>query len=89
MLGPVDLAVAAGFDDPAAAEVTALCKQVISASATLGKAAGLFLSDLSRSAGWQDLGATIFVLGSDQAFLLSAAKTAIETFRTASDMPGN
>lgn len=83
LLGPVDLTVAMGSNDPASAEVTALCQQVITASARAEKAAGLFLADLSKSADWQASGATIFVLGSDQAFLMSAAKAALKTFRNA------
>lgn len=83
LLGPVDLAVALDLTDPAAAEVTELCENVIAAGAEAGKAAGLFLTDLSKAAEWQAVGATLFVLGSDQAFLIKAAKATVENFRSA------
>ena len=80
LLGPVDLAVAVGSNDPASPEVTALCQHVITASRGEQIAVGLFLSDTSQGGSWLANGANIFVLGSDQAFLMTAAKTATKTF---------
>lgn len=82
LLGPVDLSVSIGSDDPASTEVSGLCQQVIIAAAVADKAAGLFLSDLSKSTKWQKRGATIFVLGSDQAFMMRAAKAALDEFQS-------
>jgi len=82
LLGPVDLCVSIGSADPASAEVTRLCQQAIIAGAGAGKAAGLFLTDLSQSTEWQKRGATIFLLGSDQAFMMGAAMAALNTFRS-------
>ncbi len=81
LLGPVDLAAAVGSNDPASAEITALCSHVIRAGAEMQTAVGLFLSDTSLGESFLANGANIFVLGSDQAFLMTAAKTAIKTFR--------
>lgn len=80
-LGPVDLAVAMGSNDPASVEVMDVCRHVIAASATAKKPAGLFLNDLSKSADWEAFGAKIFVFGSDQSFVMNAAKAALMVFR--------
>lgn len=87
VLGPVDLAVAMGSNDPTSVEVMDVCRQVIAASATAEKAAGLFLTDLSKSAGWQAFGANIFVFGSDQSFLMNAAKAALKIFGKSKELP--
>ena len=83
LLGPVDLAVSMGEVDPGAPRVADLCRQTITAGAAANMSAGLFLGDLSRRAEWQQAGATLFVLGSDQAFLAGAAGSALATFRQA------
>lgn len=81
LLGPVDLAVSTGATDPAADEVTDLCRQTIHASADR-VAAGLFLADPATAEAWQAAGASLFVLGSDQAFMMGAARAALAAFRT-------
>jgi 2-keto-3-deoxy-L-rhamnonate aldolase RhmA len=81
LLGPVDLSVSIGSVDPASTDVMALCENAITAGADSGKAAGLFLTDPAQRARWEATGATIFVLGSDQAFLMGAAKGALAAFR--------
>ena len=82
LVGPVDLAVSIGSHDPASDAVTGLCRQAISAGVAAQKAAGLFLTDLSKRADWQKSGATVFVLGSDQAYLMRAAKAALDSFKS-------
>lgn len=81
LLGPVDLAVSMGLSDPGAAQVVAHCERVVSAAAEAGTAGGLFLAQLSAAGTWQGAGATLFVLGSDQAFLLGAAREALGVVR--------
>lgn len=83
LIGPVDLAVSIGSNDPASDAVSNLCRQAISAGAAANKAAGLFLTDLSKTADWQASGATLFVVGSDQAYLMRGAKAALDAFRRA------
>ncbi len=82
LLGPVDLAVSIGSRDPSSDDVSDLCRQTIAASASVNKAAGLFLSDSSQPARWRDAGATLFVLGSDQSYIMGAARAALAAFRT-------
>ena len=77
LIGPVDLAVSAGFTDPAAPEVTAMTETTVAAGAQAGKAAGLFIGNPAAAPGWKAKGATLFVLGSDQSYLLQGAKAAL------------
>jgi 2-keto-3-deoxy-L-rhamnonate aldolase RhmA len=84
LLGPIDLTVSLGQTDPLAPEVATLCRNTIAAGTAELKAAGLFLTNLSESAAWQSVGASLFVLGSDQAFLSQAAKSALDQFRLGS-----
>ncbi|PLS21496.1 HpcH/HpaI aldolase family protein [Neptunicoccus cionae] len=80
LLGPVDLTVSLGLTDPAAAEVETLCQDTITAAEATGTAAGLFLGNPADSGKWQKAGANLFVIGSDQAFLMGAARTALKQF---------
>ncbi|MBR9864422.1 MAG: hypothetical protein GYB24_13365 [Rhodobacteraceae bacterium] len=80
LLGPVDLTVSLGLTDPADAKVETLCQDTVVAAAPAGTAAGLFLGNPSDSAKWQKAGANLFVIGSDQAFLMGAAKAALQQF---------
>lgn len=77
LVGPVDLAVSAGFKDPAEPEVVSMCRQAIEAGAAAGKVAGIFLGTPSAALGWQRDGASLFVLGTDQGFLAQAARQAV------------
>lgn len=81
LLGPVDLAVSTGARDPAGDDVAELCRQTISAGAAANKATGLFLSDPTQSTRWRNTGATLFVLGSDQAYIMSAGRASLAAFR--------
>lgn len=82
LLGPVDLAVSIGTRDPAGDDVAELCRQTLIASASANKAAGLFLSDPTQSTRWRKAGATLFVLGSDQTYIMSAGRAALAAFRS-------
>lgn len=81
LLGPVDLTVSLGLTEPTAPEVTDLCQRTIKAGVTAKTAAGLFLGTPTDSPKWQTAGASLFVLGSDQAFLMGAARAALQHFR--------
>jgi len=81
LLGPVDLAVSIGSQDPSSVVVSDLCRQTIAAGASMDKAAGLFLSDPAQPPRWRNVGATLFVLGSDQSYMMGAARAALAAFR--------
>lgn len=82
LVGPVDLAVSIGAVDPVSPKVTDLCRTVVATGAGKNKAAGLFLMDPALSPEWKKAGATIFVLGSDQSFMLRSAKVALDAFKS-------
>lgn len=84
LLGPVDLTVSLGLTDPTAPDVADLCHQTIAAGTAAKTTAGLFLGNPADSQKWQSAGANLFVIGSDQAFLLGAAKAALQQFRHSS-----
>jgi 2-keto-3-deoxy-L-rhamnonate aldolase RhmA len=76
LVGPVDLAVAAGLTDAAATEVTAMIRRTLEAAATVSTAGGLFLADVTQISAWREAGATLFITGTDQGFLAAAARRA-------------
>lgn len=81
LIGPVDLSVATGEAGPTAAKITAMCRQTISAGRAEMTSAGLFLARPEEAPEWREAGATLFILGTDQAFLRRAAGQAVESFR--------
>ncbi|SEN91943.1 2-keto-3-deoxy-L-rhamnonate aldolase RhmA [Paracoccus alcaliphilus] len=83
LLGPVDLAVSLGETDTGAAGVMQLCRDTIAAGTGQGCAAGLFLGDPATARGWLEQGASLLVLGSDQAFLRQSADRAMAGYRQA------
>lgn len=80
LIGPVDLAVSAGFTDLMAAEVAEMTHKVIEGTKRTPAAAGLFLSDTTLIPAWREAGATLFITGTDQGFLASAARRALPDF---------
>ncbi|KJS19125.1 MAG: hypothetical protein VR78_03605 [Hoeflea sp. BRH_c9] len=81
LVGPVDLVVSEGLTDPTAPEIKALGAQVLSAARAAGISGGMFLSDPARASEWSDCGGTLFVLGSDQSFLMQSARAGLNAAR--------
>lgn len=71
-VGRIDLSVAMGKtpDDPAVVEAV---MQVCQAAKRHGRTVGMFLSRVEDVPFWREQGASLFLLGSDQSFLLSGA----------------
>jgi len=72
-VGRVDLTVAMGAssqDDP---RVVAAVERVCGAGRAAGRTVGMFLSRPDDIAAWRDKGASLFLLGSDHAFMLAGA----------------
>jgi 2-keto-3-deoxy-L-rhamnonate aldolase RhmA len=79
-IGRADLAVAmneAGVDTPA---VTAATEKVIAAAARAGKPACIMTSSFVEAQRFRALGATSFVVSSDQALMRQAAQQALKSF---------
>lgn len=81
LVGPVDLAVAAGLSDPQNPSVAQMSETTARAAAAQGKAAGLFIGDPASAAHWRARGVTLFVHGSDQALMAQAARAGLAAMR--------
>jgi 2-keto-3-deoxy-L-rhamnonate aldolase RhmA len=74
-IGRADLAVGYGAtrtDDP---QVVAAAEHVCACARAAGKAIGTFVSDLTEIPRWKSLGVSLYLLESDQVFLLRGAST--------------
>lgn len=81
LVGPVDLAVSNGMTDPSMPEIKVLAAQVMSAAKDSGISGGMFLSDASTAAEWTARGCSLFVLGTDQSFLMQSARAGCAAIR--------
>jgi 2-keto-3-deoxy-L-rhamnonate aldolase RhmA len=75
-IGRADLAVAMG-KELSAAEVDAAAARICSAGSAAGTAIGIFVanvSDATEISHWRAAGASLFLIGSDQGFVLAQAK---------------
>jgi 2-keto-3-deoxy-L-rhamnonate aldolase RhmA len=71
-VGRIDLAVAMGRSPDDAAVVDAVAA-ICEAGRRHGRTVGMFLSQVGDVTYWRERGASLFLLGSDQSFLLSGA----------------
>ncbi len=72
-IGRVDLAVAMGTDT-SAPEVMHAVETICLAGTAAGKPVGMFTPDLAELSKWRSAGASLFLLGSDQTFIISGAE---------------
>jgi 2-keto-3-deoxy-L-rhamnonate aldolase RhmA len=72
-IGRADLTVSLGFDNPAERAVVAAVEAICRKGAEAGRTIGMFTSDLGELPRWLELGARLFLLGSDHGFVLSGA----------------
>jgi 2-keto-3-deoxy-L-rhamnonate aldolase RhmA len=82
-LGRADLAVSYGVFDVADAQVVAAVERVCAACRKAGKAVAVFVGDVKEIPHFRALGASMFVVGSDQTFLRSGANALERQFRLA------
>ncbi|SME98684.1 2-keto-3-deoxy-L-rhamnonate aldolase RhmA [Tistlia consotensis] len=75
-VGPVDLAVACGFSDLADPALAALCRRILGAGGAAART-GIFVGAAAAAPPWQAAGASLFVVGTDQAFLRAGAAAAL------------
>lgn len=73
-IGRIDLTVALGADTPAHPSVVEAVERICAAGAAAGRAIGMFVGDLQEIPRWRAAGASLFLLKSDQAFLLEGAQ---------------
>ena len=72
-VGRIDLTVALDAASPDAPEVIAAVDRIITAGRAAGRPVGMFVPRNEDVARWRDKGATLFLQGSDHAFLRSGA----------------
>jgi 2-keto-3-deoxy-L-rhamnonate aldolase RhmA len=72
-VGRVDLTVAYGADSQDDARIVAAVEAVCAAGQRHGVPVGMFLARVADVSQWRARGATLFLLGSDHAFLLAGA----------------
>lgn len=88
-IGRIDLTVsmrAASPNDPAViAAVTEICRR----AGESGMRTGMFVSDASELPRWMELGANLFLMSSDQTFLMQGARSLRSSFDAAVAMSTN
>lgn len=72
-IGRADLAVALGEKSAIASEVIDASEKICEAASRFGKAVGMFVPDLSEISKWNNSGVSLYLLESDQVFLLNGA----------------
>ena len=78
-VGRIDLTVALDAASPDAPEVIAAVDRIVAAGRAAGRPVGMFVPRNEDVAGWRDKGATLFLQGSDHAFLRSGAAALRQT----------
>ena len=73
-VGRMDLTVSLGASSPTDARVVEAVEQICAAGLRHGKAVGMFFPPGEDCMAWQAKGATLFLLASDQQFLLEGAR---------------
>lgn len=81
-IGRGDLTVALGAADAGAPEVRAACDRIIEAANKAGKPVCVMVGSASESRTFRALGASAFIVASDQAFMRQAAQKALSEFAT-------
>lgn len=75
-IGRIDLTVALGASDPDDPRVIAAVRHIISAAAAAGRPVGMFVPRNEDVQGWLSEGATLFLQGSDHAFMRTGGRAA-------------
>ncbi len=80
-IGRIDLTVALGKTDPSDPAVVAAVDRVCAAGRNAGKTIGMFVPDAEEARHWMEKGASLFLLASDHAFLMSGARQLVSALR--------
>jgi 2-keto-3-deoxy-L-rhamnonate aldolase RhmA len=80
-IGRIDLTVSLGCDSPDDPPVVAAVRGVCTACRKAGRAVGMFLSRPEDVPQWRDEGVSLFILSSDQDFILKGARALATTIR--------
>jgi 2-keto-3-deoxy-L-rhamnonate aldolase RhmA len=80
-IGRIDLTVSLGCDSPDDPPVVAAVRAVCTACRRAGRAVGMFLSRPEDVSQWRNEGVSLFILSSDQDFILKGARALATTIR--------
>jgi 2-keto-3-deoxy-L-rhamnonate aldolase RhmA len=80
-IGRADLTIAYGAETPDDVVVIDAVDRIVAAGKAAGRITGMFLGRVADVAMWRDKGASLFILGSDQDFLLQGAARLAEGVR--------
>ncbi len=81
-IGRIDLTVALGKTDPNDSVVVDAVASICAAGKKADTAVGMFVADVAEAKQWRDHGASLFLLQSDQAFLLAGARDLVSALRS-------
>ncbi len=81
-IGRIDLTVALGKTNPSDPVVVEAVDKVCAAGRNAGKAVGMFVADVEEARHWTEKGASLFLLASDQAFLIAGARDLVSALRS-------
>ncbi len=77
-IGRADLTIAEGADSPDDAVVVDAVDRIVAAGKAAGRTTGMFLGRVGDVPIWREKGASLFILQSDQEFLLAGAANLVE-----------
>lgn len=80
-IGRADLTISYGAETPDDPVVVAAVDRIVAAGKAAGRVTGMFLGRVSDVPMWREKGASLFILGSDQDFLLQGAARLGEAVR--------
>lgn len=81
-IGRIDLTVALGADSPSDPVVVKAVERICRSAVDHGRRVGMFVGNLDEVSHWQEQGASLFLLSSDQAFMLQGAASLVARFNT-------
>jgi 2-keto-3-deoxy-L-rhamnonate aldolase RhmA len=81
-IGRGDLTVALGASDIGGPEIRSACERIVAAAGKAGKPVCVMVGSAAEAKGFRIMGATAFIVASDQAFMRQAAQKALSEFAT-------
>ncbi len=81
-IGRIDMTVALGKTDPNDPVIIDAVASICAAGKKADTAVGMFVADVAEAKQWQDHGASLFLLQSDQSFLLAGARDLVSALRS-------
>lgn len=80
-IGRGDLSIALGAESPNAPEIRAATEKAVKAARAVGKPACLMVNSIAETAQFIEMGATTFIVSSDQGFMRQAAAKVMDDFK--------